>query len=294
VTRHGVRTRLQAGRWRRQAGRPHWDPDSRGYHFAWYHKAALAERSGGTRGDQADPWPGRERSPPSPVRSGHQDWPTLQGSDQVARGRLRAPELRQPEDGRNSPFRAAEGALPGFRALAAGPTLNLRPEWLSNPRGTPQRTPGGTLGHGQQDARADQLDAPRPRGWNAPREEDSPALRDEREPAPARLRFEEGDWGDSPKLQAPPKLEGSTSSTLCTHKCPEGYRRQLRKNRAVVRALQSPIPGPKGDQRASASTSLDRHHARRLPLTRRRVPLGMRDQRRRAPRSSHGHLDRRQ
>jgi hypothetical protein len=165
----------------------------------------------GREGTRRTPGTGRERSPPSPVRSGHQDWPTLQGTDPAARGRLGAPELRRPEDDRNSPFRAAEGAPPGFTALAAGPTLNLRPEWLNNPRGTPQRTLGGTLGHGQQDARADQLGAPRPRERDAPREEDNPALRDEQEPAPARLQFEEGDWGYSPKRQAPPKLEGSTS-----------------------------------------------------------------------------------
>jgi hypothetical protein len=124
-----------------------------------------AEREGTRR----TPRTCRERSPPSPVRSGHQDWPTLQGTDPVARGRLGAPELRRPEDDRNSPFRAAEEAPPGFTVLAAGPTLNLRPEWLSNPRGTPQRTPGGTFGHGQQDAQADQLGAPRPRGRDAPR-----------------------------------------------------------------------------------------------------------------------------
>jgi hypothetical protein len=55
-TRHGVGTRLHAGRWRRRAGRPHRDPDSWGYHFARYHGAALAERYGGARGDQMDPW----------------------------------------------------------------------------------------------------------------------------------------------------------------------------------------------------------------------------------------------
>jgi hypothetical protein len=146
----------------------------------------------------------RERSPPSPVRSGYQDWPTLQGTDQAARGRLGL----QDRNDQNSPFRAAEGAPPGFTALATGPTLNVRPEWLSNPRGTAQRTPGENFGHGPHDAHAGQLGAPRPRGLDASREDNNLALRKEWKPAPTRLRFEEDEWGDSPKRQAPAKLEG--------------------------------------------------------------------------------------
>jgi hypothetical protein len=134
-------------------------------------------------GTRRTPGTGRERSPPSPKRSGHQDWPALQGSEQAARGRLGTPELRQPEEDRSSPFRAAEKAPPGFTALATGPTLNLRPEWLSNPRGTPQRTPGEKFGHGTQDARAGQMGAFRPGVRNAPGEENDPALREKWEPA---------------------------------------------------------------------------------------------------------------
>jgi hypothetical protein len=160
----------------------------------------------GQEGTRWTPGTGRERSLPSPVRSGHQDWPALQGTEQAARGRLGAPESQQLEEDRNSPFRA-EGAPPGLTALATGPTLNLRPEWLSNARGTPQRTPGEDFGHRTQDARAGQLGASRPGVRNAPRE-NNPALREKREPAPARLRFEEDEWGGSPKRQAPAKLEG--------------------------------------------------------------------------------------
>jgi hypothetical protein len=132
----------------------------------------------GREGTRRTPGTGWERSPPSPVRSGHQDWPALQGTKPAARGRLGAPELRQSEEDRNSPFRAAEGAPPGFTALATGPTLNLRPEWLSNPKGTPQRTPGENFGHGTQDARASQMGAFRPGVRNAPEEENNPALRE--------------------------------------------------------------------------------------------------------------------
>jgi hypothetical protein len=162
----------------------------------------------GRKGTRRTPGIGRERSPPSPVRSGHQNWPALQGTEQAARGRLGAPEPQQPEEDRNSPFRAAEGAPPGFTALATGPTLNPRPEWLSNPRGTPQRTPGENFGHGTRDARAGQMGAFRPGVRNAPGEENNPALREKRKPAPARLWFEEDEWGGSPRRQAPAKLEG--------------------------------------------------------------------------------------
>jgi hypothetical protein len=162
----------------------------------------------GREGTRRTPETGRERSLPSLVRSGHQDWPPLQRIEQAARGRLGAPESRQPEEDRNSPFRAAEGAPPGFTALATGPTLNLRPEWLSKPRGTPQHTPGENFGHGTQDAHAGQMGAFCSGVRNAPGEESNPALREKWEPAPARLRFEEDEWGSSPKRQAPAKLEG--------------------------------------------------------------------------------------
>jgi hypothetical protein len=56
----------------------------------------------GREGTMRTPRTGRERSPPFPVRSGHQDWPTLQGTDQAARGRLGAPELRRLEDDRKT------------------------------------------------------------------------------------------------------------------------------------------------------------------------------------------------
>jgi hypothetical protein len=131
--------------------------------------------------------------------------------------------------------------------------LNLRPEWLSNPRGTPQRTPGGTLGHGQQDARADQLGAPHPKGQDAPREEDNLALRDERKPAPARLRFEEGDWGDSPKRQAPPKLEGSTSFPVLPQ-VPRGVHAPVVKEQS---GGEGPTESHTGTEGGSASISLN-------------------------------------
>jgi hypothetical protein len=251
-TRHGVGTRLHAGRWERRAGRPHRDPDLQGYHFAWNHGAALAERYGGARGDQRTPRTGRERFPPSPVRSGHQDWPALQGTKQVARDRLGASESRQPEKDRNSPFRAAEGAPPGFTALAAGPTLNLRPEWLSNPRGTPQRTPGETFGHGTQDARAGQMGAFRPGVRNAPGEENNPALQEKREPAPARLRFEEDEWGGSSKRRASAKLE-ALSDFPAQPQLPQGLPAQMVKEQSSSEVTVKSHAGTGG---GSASVSL--------------------------------------
>jgi hypothetical protein len=170
--------------------------------------ATVPNDTAGREGTRRTPGTCRERSPPSPIRSGHQDWPALQGTEPAARSRLGVPESRQPEEDRNSPFRAAEGAPPGFTALATGPMLNLRPEWLSNPRDTPQRTLGENFGHGTQDARASQMGAFRSGVRNAPGEENNLALREKRVPAPARLRFEEDEWGGSPKRQAPAKLEG--------------------------------------------------------------------------------------
>jgi hypothetical protein len=66
----------------------------------------------GREGIRRTPGTGRERSPPSPVRSSYQDWPALQRTKQAVRGRLGALESQQPEEGRNSPFRAAKGAPP--------------------------------------------------------------------------------------------------------------------------------------------------------------------------------------
>jgi hypothetical protein len=207
----------------------------------------------GREGTRRTPRTGRERSPPSPVRSGHQDWPALQGTEQAARGRLGAPESRQPEEDRNSPFRAAEGAPPGFTALAIGPTLNLRPEWLSNRRGTPQRTPGENFRHGTQDARAGQMGAFRTGVRNAPGEENDPALREKREPAPARLWFEEYEWGGSPKRQAQAKL-GGLSDFPAQPQLPQGPPAHMVKEQS---SNEVPVESHAGTEGGSASVSLN-------------------------------------
>jgi hypothetical protein len=204
----------------------------------------------GTRRTLGTGW---ERSPLSLVRSGHQGWPALQGTEQAGRGRLGARELRQPEEDRNSPFRAAKGAPPGFTALATGPRLNLRPEWLSNPRGTPQRTPGKNFRHGTQDARAGQMGAFRPRVRNAPGEKNNPALREKQEPAPARLRFKEDEWGGSPKRQAPAKLEG-LSDFPARPQLPQGPPAQMVKEQS---SSEVPVKSHAGTGGGSASVSLN-------------------------------------
>jgi hypothetical protein len=247
-----------------------------------------SNETAGREGTRRTPGTGRERSPPSPVRSGHQDWPALHGTEQDARGRLGAPESRQPEEDRNSPFRAAERAPPGFTALATGPTLNLRPEWLSNPRGTPQRTPGEDFGHGTQDAR--QMGAFRPGVRNALGEENNPALREKREPAPARLRFEEDKWGGSPKRQAPAKPEG-LSDFPARPQLPQEPPAQMVKEQSSSEVTVKSHAGTGGGSARSALTSRDKHHAWRLLLTHKRAPSGTQGQRQRDPRSSRGRLD---
>jgi hypothetical protein len=120
-----------------------------------------------------------------------------------------APESRRPEEDRTSPFRAAEGAPPAFTVFADGPALELRPEWLGNPKaGTPQRTFGKNMERERQDARLEPLRGPRQEGRNTPKEENNPALRDEREAPPARFRMEGDDWNDSPWHRTPPRVEG--------------------------------------------------------------------------------------
>jgi hypothetical protein len=294
ITRHGVGTRLRAGRWGRRAGRPHRDPDSRRYHFAWYDSAALAGRSGGTRGDQADPW----------------DW---LGEVSTVPRKERPPGLAHPTGERSS----CAGPTRGSRTA----TIERRPELaVPRSRGSSARIHGPCGGASVEPSTGV---AQQPKGYTAAHSPKEPLATGNRTPARthwARHALEDGTrqgrkttqrYGTSgSRLQRASGFRRAIGATLrnakppqswkgqrvspCTHKCLEGYLRQSQKNRAVVRAPQSPIPGPKGDQRASASTSLDRHHARRLPLTRRRAPLGTRDQRRRAPRSSRGPLDRRQ
>jgi hypothetical protein len=207
----------------------------------------------GQEGTKRTPGTGRERSPPSPVRSGHQDWPALQGTKQAARSRLGAPGSRQPEEDRNSPSRAAEGAPPGFTVLAIGPTLNIRPEWLSNPRDIPQRTPGENFGHEKQDARAGQMGALRPGVRNAPGEENDPASREKREPAPARLRFEEDEWGGLIKRQAPAKLEG-LSDFLAQPQLPQGPPAHTVKEQS---SSEVPVESHAGTGGGSASVSFN-------------------------------------
>jgi hypothetical protein len=99
----------------------------------------------GREGIERSPGTGRERSPPSPVRSSGQDWSALRGAERATGGQMGAPKPRRPEEDRTSPFRAAEGAPPGFMVLAAGPALDLRPVWLGDPRGTPQRMFGKNI-----------------------------------------------------------------------------------------------------------------------------------------------------
>jgi hypothetical protein len=168
----------------------------------------------GREGIRRSPGTGRARSPPSPVRSSGQDWPALRGAERAAGGQMGAPEPRQPEGDRTSPFRAAEGAPPSLTVLADGPALGLRPEWLGNPRGKPQRTFGENMERGRQDARLEPLCGPRQEGRNTPKEEDKPALRDEREAPPARFRMEGDDWNDSSRHQTPPRAEGLASSPV--------------------------------------------------------------------------------
>jgi hypothetical protein len=147
--RHGVGTRLYAGRWGRRAGRPHRDPDSRGYHSAWYyHGAALAERYGGARGDQTNPWNWQGEISTVPRK----EWPPglarLTGNRASCAGPTEGSRIATTGGRPEFALSRSQGSPAGFTALATEPTLNFRPEWLSNPRGTPQRTPGENFGHG--------------------------------------------------------------------------------------------------------------------------------------------------
>jgi hypothetical protein len=252
-SRHGVRTRLHAGRCGRRAGRPHRDLDSRVYHFAWCHGAAPAERYGGARGDQTDPWNWPEEISAVPRK----EWPPglarLAGDRASCAGPTGGPRIAT--TGRKPEFALprSQGSPPGFTALATGPSLNLRPEWLSNPKGTPQRTPGENFGHGTQDARASQMGAFRLGVRNAPGEENNPALREKREPAPARLRFEEDEWGGSPKRQTPAKLEG-LSDFPARPQLPQGPPAQMVKEQS---SSEVPVESHAGTGGGSASVSLN-------------------------------------
>jgi hypothetical protein len=122
-------------------------------------------------------------------------------------------EPRRPEEDRISPFRAAEGAPPSFTFLADGPALELRREWLGNPRGTLQRTFGESMERERPDARLEPLRGPRQAGRNTP-EEDNPALWDEREAPPVRFWMEGDNWNDTLGHRIPPRAEGLEGSPM--------------------------------------------------------------------------------
>jgi hypothetical protein len=143
----------------------------------------------GREGMRQSPGTGRERSPPSPVRSSGQDWSALREAEGAAQGQMGPPEPRRPEEDRTSPFCAAERAPPSFTFLADGRALELRREWLGNPRDMLQRTFGESMKRERLDAHLEPLRGPRQEGRNT-LEEDNPALWDEREAPPARFRME--------------------------------------------------------------------------------------------------------
>jgi hypothetical protein len=166
----------------------------------------------GREGIRQFPGTGQERSPPSSVRSSGQDWSALRDAEGAAQGQMGPPEPRRPEEDRTSPFRAAEGAPP-FTFLADWPALELRREWLGNPRGTLQRTFGKSMERERPDARLEPLRGPRQEGRNTP-EEDNPALWDKREAPPARFWMEGDNWNDTLGHQIPPRAEGLEGSPM--------------------------------------------------------------------------------
>jgi hypothetical protein len=157
-TRHGVGMRLHAGRWRRRVGRPHRDPDSRGYHFARYHGAALAERYGGARGTRRTPGTGRERSPPSPVRSGHlRHRSRLTGNRASCAGSTRG--SRTATTGGRPEFALPRGR--GSSARIHGPSDRA---YVEPSTGVAQQPKGYTAAHSGEDFGHGTQDAGRPRG----------------------------------------------------------------------------------------------------------------------------------
>jgi hypothetical protein len=152
-SRHGVGTRLHAGRCGRQAGRPHRDPDPRGYHFAWCHGAALAKRYGGARGDQTDPWswPGEISTVP------RKEWPPglarLVGDQAICAGPTEDPRIV-------TTGRRPEFALPRSRGSPArihGPSNRA---YVEPSAGVAQQPKGYTAAHSRQELKAG--DAGRP------------------------------------------------------------------------------------------------------------------------------------
>jgi hypothetical protein len=133
----------------------------------------------GREGTRRTPGTGRERSPPSGPRK---EWPPglarLTGNQASCAGSTGGSRIATTGGRPEFALLRSRGSPLGFTALATVPTLNLRPEWLSNPRGTPQRTPGENFGHGTQDAGAGQMGAFRPGVRNAPGEENNPALQE--------------------------------------------------------------------------------------------------------------------
>jgi hypothetical protein len=247
----------------------------------------------GREGIRRSPRTGRKRSPPSPVRSSGQDWPALREAERAAGGEMGAPEPRRPEEDRTSPFRAADRAPPGFTILAAGPALDLRPEWLGDPRGTPQRISGENIDRGRQDARLEPLRGPHQEGRTTPKKKDSLALRDEREAPHTRFRIEEDDWNDSPGHQTPPWAKGLASSPMHLqlppvapalmaqhHSSCEGSRESRTRTEGEIASISLNFLG----QAPRVEATLNAHGA----------SMDTQGQHRRNPRSSLGRLDRRQ
>jgi hypothetical protein len=156
-SRHGVGTRLHAGRCGRRAGRPHRYPDSRGYHFAWCHGAVPAKRYGGTRGDQTDPWnwPGEISAVP------RKEWPPglacLAGDRASCAGPTGGPRIA-------TTGRRPEFALPRSRGSPArihGPSDRA---YIEPSAGVAQQPKGYTAAHFRRELWA--RDAGRPRKSN--------------------------------------------------------------------------------------------------------------------------------
>jgi hypothetical protein len=92
----------------------------------------------------------------------------------------------------------------------------------------------------------------RPGVRNAPREENNPALREKHEPAPTRLRFEEDEWGGSPKCQAAAKREG-LSDFSARPQLPRGPPAQMVKEQS---SSEVPVESHAGTEGGSASVNL--------------------------------------
>jgi hypothetical protein len=244
-----------------------------------------AKRYGGARGDQTDPWNWLGEISTVPRK----EWP---------------PGLAR---------------LAGDRASCAGPTggsriatTGRRPEFaLSRSRGSParihgpsdrayiepsagvaQQSKGYTAAHSRQEPWA--RDAGRPcksngcilsRGAERAREENNPALREKREPAPARLRFEENEWGGSPKRQAPTKLEGLLNFPA-QPQLPQEPPAQIVNEQSSSEVLVESNAGIEG-----GSASVPGQASRVEAFFNKRAPSGTQGQCQRDLRNSRGRLD---